>query len=301
MNSSELTTREYLVKKGEVDLFVYRKHEEGPVQKPVLFLVHGSSLSALPGYDLKVPGHGSDYSVMDHCAKHGFDVWTMDHEGYGKSSKTARNSNIAMAVEDLEAAMSVVERETGQRNAHFYGQSSGSLRAARFAQTMPQRIRKLVLDAFVWTGVGSPTLAKRREQVDKWRASHVRQIDEAFMHSIFNRDRSGTSEPAVADAVAKAQLAYGDTIPTGTYLDMCANLPVVDPGKILCPVLILRGEHDGIATMDDLLAFFQRLPNMDKHLSVLAGSAHIAPFGLNYRRFYHIVFAFLDVPERVDV
>jgi pimeloyl-ACP methyl ester carboxylesterase len=234
---------------------------------------------------------------MNHFARHGFDVWTMDHEGYGKSSRTDRNSNIGMAVEDLDAAMTVVERETGQKSAHFYGQSSGSLRAALFAQTRPHRVRKLVLDAFVWTGAGSPTLAKRKEQLHKWRASHVRQIDEAFMHSIFNRDKPGTSEPAVADAVAKAQLKYGDTIPTGTYLDMCANLPIVEPEKITCPVLILRGEHDGIAAMDDLLAFFQRLPNMDKHLSVLSGSAHIAPFGLNYRRFYHIVFAFLDMPE----
>ena len=43
-----------------------------------------------------------------------------------------------------------------------------------------------------------------------------------------------------------------------------------------------------------------KLPNPDKQLSILAGSAHIAPFGLNAHRFYHIMFAFLDMPERRD-
>ena len=138
MSSLEVAAKEYLVKKGEVDLYVYRKRENNPViEKPVLFLVHGSSLSALPGYDLQVPNYATEYSVMNHFARHGFDVWTMDHEGYGKSSRTDRNSNIGMAVEDLDAAMTVVERETGQKSAHFYGQSSGSLRAALFAQTRP--------------------------------------------------------------------------------------------------------------------------------------------------------------------
>jgi len=264
-----------------------------------VFLVHGSSLSALPGYDLHVPGRGSEYSVMDQCAAHGFDVWTLDHEGYGKSSRTESNSNIAMAVDDIDAAMAFVERETGRRSAYFYGQSSGSLRAALYAQERPKRVDRLALDAFVWTGAGSPTLEKRKGQLDKWLASNVRPIDEAFMHSIFTRDKPGTAEASVAQAVAEAQLAYGNTIPTGTYVDMCSNLPVVDPAKILCPTLILRGEHDGIATLEDLQAFFRQLPNMDKHMSILAGSAHIAPFGVNYRRFYHILFAFFDMPPSV--
>ena len=121
------------------------------------------------------------------------------------------------------------------------------------------------------------------------------------MRSIFTRDKPGTSEDIVANAVAEAQLAYGDYIPTGTYLDMCANLPVVDPEQIYAPALIMRGEHDGIATMQDLTAFFSKLPNPDKQITVLPGSAHIAPFGLNAHRFYHIMYSFLDMPERRDL
>lgn len=295
-----ITAKEYWAKKGNVELYLYRKFQGSPQNKPVLFLVHGSSLSALPGYDLQVPGRGSQYSMMDQCAAHGYDVWTMDHEGYGRSTRTKNSANISEGADDLKAAMAVVEKETDHPRFYFYGQSSGSLRAALFAQKEPKRVERLVLDAFVWTGEGSPTLIKRRERLDEWRASHVRKIDKDMIRSIFTRDKPGTSDLEVAEAVAEAQLSYGDMIPTGTYLDMCANLPVVDPTKINTPTLIIRGEHDGIATMEDLANFLIKLPNADKQLTVLPGSAHIAPFGLNAHRFYHIMYAFLDMPERRD-
>jgi pimeloyl-ACP methyl ester carboxylesterase len=297
---ADIQSEQYWVKKGTIDLCIYRKYSGTPHNKPTLFLVHGSSLSATPGYDLQVAGRGSEYSMMDQCSMRGFDVWTMDHEGYGKSSRTNNNSNITQGVDDLNAAMPVVEQGTRKKRFHFYGQSSGSLRAALFAQMHGIHVDRLVLDAFVWRGEGSPTLIKRREQIDRWRASHVRSIDRDMIRSIFTRDKPGTSETEVAEAVADAQLAFGNTIPTGTYLDMCANLPVVDPEKINAPTLIMRGEHDGIATMADLTSFFTKLPNTDKQITILPGSAHIAPFGLNAHRFYHILFAFLEMPSRRD-
>jgi pimeloyl-ACP methyl ester carboxylesterase len=298
--SATITAKEYWTKKGQIDLYIYRKYEGSADGKPILFLVHGSSLSARPGYDIQVPGRGSDYSMMDHCARAGFDVWTMDHEGYGRSSRSTNNSDVAMAVDDLDAAMVVITRETKQSVMHVYGQSGGALRAAMFAQKRPQHVNKLILDAFTWTGQGSPTLAKRKLQLDKWRSNHDRPIDESFMHSIFTRDKPGTSEMIVADAVAEEELKLGNTMPTGTYLDMCAHLPLIDPDKLSCPVQIIRGEHDGIATIQDLLAFFERVANPDKQFSVLPGSAHIAQFGLNFRRFYHVLFGFLNMPARVD-
>lgn len=293
---------EYWAGKNGVNLYLYRKRTEPPAakrDKPVFFMVHGSSFCGRSGFDLTVPGRTS-YSFMDQAADWGYDVWTMDHEGYGRSSRTSGNSGIASGVVDLAAAAGVVERETGHRRYHFYGQSSGALRAAAFAQAHPDRVGRLVLDAFVWTGEGAPTLIKRRELLPALRASNVRKVDRAFFHSIFNRDRPGTSEPGVADALADAELAFGDTVPTGTYLEMCTILPVVDPAKIDTPVLIVRGEYDGIATEEDLLAFYKALPNKDKQFSILPGQAHVAPLGINRHRFWHVVREFLAMPERVD-
>jgi alpha-beta hydrolase superfamily lysophospholipase len=295
--ADELWSAEYVARKGDVSLALYRKRI-GPPQageRPVLFLVHGSSVSARPSFDLTVPGRG-EYSLMNVFAGYGFDVWTMDHEGYGKSARTAGNSDVASGVEDLKAASEVVVRETGQPRAHFYGGSSGALRAAGFAMARPERVDRLILEAFTWTGKGSPTLGKRAEQVDYYRTHNRRPRGRDMIRSIFTRDKPGTSDPAVAEALADAELPFGDTIPTGTYLDMTANLPVVDPRRVKAPVLMVRGEHDGIATEDDLLEFFRRLPNPDRQFIVLAGASHAVALGLSRGQLWHVVRAFLTLP-----
>src|SRR5262245_33914494 len=122
---ASITAQEYWAKKGDTKLFVYRKFKDSAKGKPVLVLVHGSSLCALPSYDIRVPGRESEYSMMDIAAERGYDVWILDHEGYGKSDKTDSNSNIAMAVPDIEAMLPILKKETGQTQYHFYGQSSG--------------------------------------------------------------------------------------------------------------------------------------------------------------------------------
>jgi alpha-beta hydrolase superfamily lysophospholipase len=291
---------EYGAKKGDVSLALYRKRsgrpKPGERPLPVLFLVHGSSISAKSSFDLAVPGKG-EYSLMNVFAGYGFDVWTMDHEGYGKSSRTDGNSNIAIGVEDLKAATEVVARETGQSRFHFYGGSSGALRAGAFAMARPDRVDRLVLEAFTWTGKGSPTLGKRAEQLEYYRTHSRRPRGRDMIRSIFTRDKPGTSDPAVAEALADAELQFGDTIPTGTYLDMTANLPVVDPLNVKSPVLVLRGEHDGIATEEDLLEFYRRLPNPDRQFIVLAGASHAIALGFTRSQLWHVVRAFLTLPK----
>ena len=55
---------------------------------------------------------------------------------------------------------------------------------------------------------------------------HRRPIDRAFVHSIFNRDHPGTADDATIEAFADAILALDDSMPTGTYVDMCSKLPL---------------------------------------------------------------------------
>jgi pimeloyl-ACP methyl ester carboxylesterase len=293
---------DYTVKKGRVSLAVYRKRlpANAGEARPVLFLVHGSSNSALSSFDLTVPEAG-EYSTMNVFAQLGYDVWTMDHENYGRSSRTHGNSDIASGVADLIAATELVIRETGQERLHFMGESSGALRAAAFASARPERVGRLVLNAFTYTGRNSPTLAKRAEQVEYFRTHNRRLRDRAMIRSIFTRDHPGTSDSRVAEALADAELVHGEEVPTGTYLDMTANLPVVDPLQVPAAVMIVRGEHDGIASEEDLLDFFRQLPNPDRQFVVLPGAAHALVFGHNRHQLWHVVHAFLSTPPRRDL
>lgn len=295
---------EYWTKKGEISLYIFRKRmgapQPGETLRPVLFLAHGSSVSSRPSFDLTVPGH-EDYSLMDKFAEYGFDVWTMDFEGYGRSAIGPGNSDIASGVEDIKAASEVILRETRQSRFHLYGESGGALRVGAFAMAEPARVSRLVLAAFTWTGQGSSTLSKRSESVEYYRTHNRRQRDRDMIRSIFTRDKPGTSDPAVAEAMADAELKFGDTAPTGTYLDMTTRLPIVDPLKVLSPVLIARGEYDGIATEADLLNFYQRLPVPDREFAVLPAASHSIALGLNRHQFWHVMRGFLEMPKRLDI
>src|SRR5262249_61648001 len=101
-----------------------------------------------------------------------------------------------------------------------------------------------------------------------------RPLDRTFVNSTFNRDQPGTAEDRVIEAFADAILKLDDSVPTGTYVDMCAKLPVVNPESIRAATLIMRGQWDGIAGFDDLIEVFKRLPNPDKHFAVMPGISH---------------------------
>jgi pimeloyl-ACP methyl ester carboxylesterase len=85
-------------------------------------------------------------------------------------------------------------------------------------------------------------------------------------------------------------------MPTGTYVDMCSKLPVVDPLKITVPTIILRGEYDGIAGLDDLIDFYKLLPNTDKQFNVMAGISHASFQQKNYMMVYHILHSYYTMP-----
>jgi len=287
--------QEHWTKKGDIDLFLWNKYLDQPSEKKgTILFVHGSSMASQPTFDLHVEGRPFS-SAMNYFAVLGYDTWCVDMEGYGRSSKHRDiTCDIANGADDLTAATAYIQEYSGASPMHMYGISSGALRAAAFTERHPERVARLALDAFVWTGEGSPTLADRSKKLPEFRASTRRPIDYAFVQSIFNRDHPDCVEPKVVDAFAKAICALDDSMPNGTYIDMCSRLPLVDPEKITVPTIILRGQYDGIASVTDLLKFFEKLPHNDKQFTVMEGISHASFQQKNYAMVYDILAAFLD-------
>ena len=292
-----VTGTEHWTHKGDVRLFLWEKYVDSPEGKPAVLFVHGSSMASQPTFDLTVPGR-ADSSAMDWFAQRGYTCWCVDMEGYGHSDKKRDiYCDISNGADDLEAATEYIIRTRRIERFLVYGISSGALRAALFAERHPDRVARLALDAFVWTGEGAPTLIERRKKLPQFLASKRRPIDRAFVNSIFTRDHPECAEQRVIDAFADAILALDDSIPNGTYIDMCSKLPIVDPLRIVVPTLLMRGQYDGIAAFDDLIEFFKRLPNPDKQFTVMAGISHASFQQKNYRLVYDILHAWF---ARVD-
>ena len=74
-------------------------------------------------------------------------------------------------------------------------------------------------------------------------------------------------------------------------------LPIIEAKLVKCPVLLARGQYDGIATEADILDFYSQLPNPDRPLSILPGLAHSLTLGLNRQPYWPVANAFLGMPK----
>ena len=176
-----ITGNDHWAPKGGVKLFLYEKHAGAPGHKPAVLFVHGSSMSGQATFDMQMPGRPYA-SAMDYFVDKGFDAWCIDLEGYGRSDKNRDiNFDILNGVDDLVAATDYITQTRGTQKFMLYGNSAGAIRAALFTQRHPQRVARLALDAFVWTGDGSPTLAERKRKLPDFLNLNRRPIDRAFL------------------------------------------------------------------------------------------------------------------------
>ena len=128
---------EHWTKKGDAKLFLWEKRRaQNSQERGTILFVHGSSMASQPTFDLQVPGRPS---AMDYFVGQGFDTWSVDMEGYGRSSKDRGvDATISEGADDLAAASDYIFKT--RKNAGpllVYGISSGALRAAMFAQRHP--------------------------------------------------------------------------------------------------------------------------------------------------------------------
>ena len=75
---------EHWTKKGDAKLFLWEKRRaQNTQERGTILFVHGSSMASQPTFDLQVPGHPG---AMDYFVGQGFDTWSVDMEGYGRST-----------------------------------------------------------------------------------------------------------------------------------------------------------------------------------------------------------------------
>jgi pimeloyl-ACP methyl ester carboxylesterase len=285
--------QEHWTSKDGVKIFLWNKKRAlNTTHQGTILFIHGSSWCSQPTFDLHVEGRPWS-SVMDFFAAKGYDTWCLDNEGYGRSDKSRDiNFGVENGAQDIVAATDYILQHDQLKKVLLYGISSGALKSALFTQWYPERVSRLALDAFVWTGKESPTLVERRKMLPNLVGVQRRPFNREVIQSVFDRDHPGTADQKMIDAFAKASLALDDSVPTGTYIDMCTKLPLIDPLKVVVPTIIMRGQFDGIAGVDDLIEFFKRLPNPDKHFAMMPGVAHASFQQNNYLLVYDVLSSF---------
>ena len=143
---------EHWTKKGDVKLFLWnKKPAAGKPRLGTILFVHGSSMASQPTFDLYVPGR-PDSSAMEYFAGLGYDTWTMDNEGYGRSDKSAAAEQRHLQRRRRSRGRQRVHppadrREAAARLRHLLGRAQGrALRAAPSGARLAPRARRLRLD-----------------------------------------------------------------------------------------------------------------------------------------------------------
>src|SRR5262249_33248807 len=118
---------EHWTQKGDARLFLWEKRSADGGKAGTVLFVHGSSMASQPTFDLQVPGRAGS-SVMDWFTARGFDTWSVDMEGYGRSTKDRdNNAPISQGADDCHAAATYIHKLRGKRPLLVYGISSGAL------------------------------------------------------------------------------------------------------------------------------------------------------------------------------
>jgi len=81
----DILSTEHWVEHDGIKLYLLEKSHGNLSSKPIVVLAHGSATAGRESFDLQVPGKPS-YSLMDFLAGEGFDVFTLDIRGFGRSA-----------------------------------------------------------------------------------------------------------------------------------------------------------------------------------------------------------------------
>ncbi len=280
-----------------------------PADDRVVLFVHGAGTPAEVAFDVPY----GDYSWMAYLAEAGFDVFSMDMTGYGRSTRptvmndscdlspeqqsalgrkpcaashTAQLTTIASDWDDLDAVVEYVRALRGVARVSLVGWSLGGPRAGGYASRNPAKVAKLVLLAPAYNRAAGqqPPATNPAAGVAFNVQSH------ADFTANWNRQVGCPNqyEQAAADAVWGAMLASDPVGATwGQGVRRAPNTTVWGFGKaavenMKTPTLMVAGAHDRQVAPDRVREYFADLGAQDKVFVDLACSSHNAMWETNH-------------------
>ena len=280
-----------------------------PRDDRVVLFVHGAGTPAEVAFDVPY----ADYSWMAFLAAAGFDVFSMDMTGYGRSTRPnlmndacnlsaeqqtalgrttckanhdAQLTTIATDWNDLDAVVEYIRKLRDVPRVSLVGWSLGGPRAGGYASRNPDKVAKLVLLA--------PAYSRDAKQEPPQPSPASGVAFNAQSHADFtaNWDRqvgcANQYEPAAAAAVWRAML---ESDPVGAAwgqgVRRAPNTTVWGFGKaaverMQTPTLMVAGIHDKQVAPERVREYFADLGAENKVLLDLGCSSHNAMWEANH-------------------
>ncbi len=230
-----------------------------------IVLLHGRTWSALPNFDLRVPG--LQVSLMNALVAKGYAVYALDQRGYGSTRRDPSGwLTPERAADDVDAVIQWVSvRAPRHRAPALLGYSRGSATAMLVAQRRPESVSTLIMYG-PYHNVDQPPEIPEEPNTPLRARTTAEGAAEDFI--------SPEMTPAgVKEAYVKSATTM-DTVRVDWRHEEQFN--VLDPAKIHTPTLVIFGEKDPYAAGAGVPHFFANLASVDRAWMVLAGTDHVA-------------------------
>ncbi len=322
--AADVVVEEFMIGSAQagVELYIRNKHKAElynvQPERAVLF-IHGASYPGHSSFDLPLDG----VSWMDWMARRGYDVYSLDLRGYGKSTRPPAMSqapeanpplgDTQAAVADVTRAVEFVLSRRGLPRLTLVGWSWGATVAGSYAVDTPTKVERLVLYAPQWMRDGQPVPADLDPaKLGAWRAVAPREARDRWLRAVPEARRDKVLPPASFDAWAKATLASDpegaapqgaakDTVraPNGVVADAlktwAVGKPLWMPSRVQVPTLVVQGEWDAEVSPAMAQAVFAQLTRAPARRYVMIGDAtHAALIESSRLQLYRAVQTFLE-------
>ena len=316
---TRLITESYHVPSADagIEIYVRNTRPDGvntfSGERTLLF-VHGATYPSDTMFDLKIDGA----SWMDLIASHGYDVYSMDVRGYGRSSRppemerpAGENPPVVTtddAVADFGAVVDQIRQRRGVPRLNLMGWSWGTVIAGAYAAANPDNVERLVMYAPLWLRripgglrVDGPMGAYRTVTLEaakqRWLTgvAHERQTDLIPPGVV----ESWWAANMAADPVGARMSPPAVRAPNGLLVDAFkyweADTRYYDPSSIRAPVLMVVGEWDVDTPVYMAQAILARLTaSPRKRLVIIGEGTHHLMLERNRTQLFREVQSFLD-------
>ena len=274
----------------------------------VVLFVHGAGTPAEVAFDVPY----QDYSWMAFLARAGFDVFSVDMTGYGRSTRPAPMNDpcnlakdrqtgfvaspcaasyphtltsIASDWNDIDAAVNYIRTLRHVDRISLVAWSRGGPRAGGYAAQHPDRVRRLVVLAPAYDK-NSPANAAEAALADgvPMNTQSRQDFDANWDRQVGCTDQYDRAASAAVWSEMLASDAVGATWGPGVRRapEMAGTWPPAMARKVTVPFLMVSGAHDKQVAPDRVRELYTDVASAEKVFVDLACSSHNAMWERNH-------------------
>ena len=302
---------------GAIQIYVRNTHPAGLstfTGERTLLFVHGATYPSDTMFDLKIDGA----SWMDSIASHGYDVYSMDVRGYGRSTRPPEMDRPAVenppivttddGVRDFGAIVDHIRQRRGVPRLSLMGWSWGTVIAGAYAAKNPDKVERLVMYAPLWFRripgglcVDGPMGAYRTVTFEAAKQRWLTGVAPDRQNDLIPPGvlESWWAANMAADPVGATMNPPAVRAPNGLLVDALsyweADKRYYDPSAIRAPVLMVVGDWDVDTPAYMAQALLEGLTSSPrKRLVIIGEGTHHLMLERNRMQMFREVQLFLD-------